>query len=234
VLLIAHRGASGHAPENTMAAFKLALQMGAKAVEFDVHQTRDGELVVIHDDDLRRVSKKKLSIRQLRLSELQAFEVGAWFSRDFRTEKIPTLAEVYDLMHGQAEFHLEIKHGSAVYPGIERNVVEFLRRRHALKDTLISSFDHAALANVRDLEEGARLGYLLGLELMPKAWKQMKTLGVESLNCSWRQVRADRVAFAHRQGLKVLVYTVNDQKQADRLGKMGIDGIFSNFPELKA
>lgn len=234
MLVVAHRGASGHAPENTMAAFKLALEMGARAVEFDVHQTRDGELVVIHDDDLRRVSRKKLAIRQLKLSELSVFEVGSWFSRDFRSEKIPTLSEVYDLLHGKVEFHLEIKHGSSFYPGIERNVVEFLRRRRAVEHTLISSFDHAALANVRDLEENARLGYLLGLELMPKAWKQMKTLGVESLNCSWRQARADRVAHAHRQGLKVLVYTVNDQKQADRLGKMGVDGIFSNYPELKA
>lgn len=217
-----------------MAAFKLALEMGAKAVEFDVHQTRDGELVVIHDDDLKRVSKKNLTIRQLRLSELSTFDVGSWFSREFRDERVPTLAQVYDLFHGKAEFHLEIKHGSSIYPGIERNVVEFLRRRRALKDTLISSFDHAALANVRDLDEDARLGYLLGLELMPKAWKQMKTLGVESLNCSWRQTKPNRVAHAHRQGLKVHVYTVNDQKRAARLGKMGVDGIFSNFPELKA
>jgi glycerophosphoryl diester phosphodiesterase len=232
MLMIAHRGASGHAPENTMAAFKLALEMGAKAIEFDVHQTRDGELVVLHDDDLKRVARRKARIRSLTLAELHQSEVGSWFAKDFASEKVPTLAQLFELAHGRAELHLEIKHGSKVYPGIERNIVEFLRRHHALGTTLISSFDHSALFNVRDIEPEARLGYLLGLTLMPKAWREMKEMKADSLNCSGRQVNARRVAAAHQLGLKVFVYTVNAQKDVDRLGKMGVDGVFTNYPEL--
>lgn len=234
MLLIAHRGASGHAPENTLASFKRALAFGAKAIEFDVHQTKDGELVVIHDDDLRRVARKKLRVGALTLPELSAYDVGSWFAKDFAGERVPTLEQVYDLCQDSAELHLEIKHGSKIYPGIERNVVEFLRRRRALSTTLISSFDHRALVNVRDIEPKARLGYLLGIALTPRSFREMKGLKAESLNCNVRQVNPRRVAACHHLGLNVLVYTVNTQKEVDRLGTMKVDGVFTNFPELRA
>ncbi|NNN04320.1 MAG: glycerophosphodiester phosphodiesterase [Elusimicrobia bacterium] len=233
MLLIAHRGASGHAPENTLAAFGLALKMGAKAVEFDVHQTLDHELVVAHDDDLRRCGKDRRALKNIHWAgEAENIDVGAWFDPRFKGERLPRLQDVFDLVPPRVELHLELKSGSAVYPGIEERVVDFLHRRDALKRTLVSSFDHDALYSVRSLDEKVRIGYLLGLTRTAVAWRETKELAAESLNISLRQVTPRLVKAARDRGLKVYVYTVNTPLDRDRLAKLGVDGIFSNYPEL--
>lgn len=233
MLVIAHRGASGHAPENTMAAFRRALEMGAKAIEFDVHQTLDHELVVAHDDDLRRCGKDKRRMRNLHWEgEGETVDVGAWFDPRFKGERMPLLSELFDLVPPSVEMHLEIKHGSSVYPGIEERVVDFLHHRGALMRTLVSSFDHAALYSIRSLDEKVRIGYLLGLTTLKTAFREMKELSAESLNLSIRQTTARAVKAAHERNHKVLVYTVNTPADRDRLAKLGVDGIFCNYPEL--
>ena len=233
MLVIAHRGASGHAPENTLAAFRRAFEMGAKAIEFDVHQTLDHELVVAHDDNLRRCGRgDKRRIKNLRYAEAGKVDVGSWFDERFAGERLPRLEELFDLAPPSAELHLEIKHGSAVYPGIEERVVNLLRRRGGWRRTLVSSFDHAALRAVRSLDDKARLGYLLGLSTLKKAFHEMKDMAAESLNISVRQATARGVKAAHDRGFKVLVYTVNTPAERDRLNALGVDGIFCNYPEL--
>ena len=234
MLVIAHRGASGHAPENTLAAFRLALEMGAKALEFDVHQTLDHELVVGHDDDLKRCGggDKRLMKNIHWEGEAEKVDVGSWFDKRFAGERLPRLDDVYALAPAPVELHLEIKHGSSVYPGIEERVVDLIHRRGGLRRTLVSSFDHEALYSVRSLDEKVRLGYLLGLSTLKTAFKEMKDLSAESLNMSVRQATARAVKAAHDRGFKVLVYTVNTPAERDRLAALGVDGIFSNYPEL--
>lgn len=233
MLVIAHRGASGHAPENTLAAFRLALGMGAKAIEFDVHQTLDHELVVGHDDDLRRCGRDKRRMKNLHWEdEAENVDVGSWFGKRFAGERLPRLGDVYDLVPPEVELHLEIKHGSSVYPGIEERIVDLIHHRGGLRRTLVSSFDHAALYSVRSLDEKVRLGYLLGLTTLKTAFKEMKEISAESLNLSARQVTARAVKAAHDRGFKVLVYTVNTPAERDRLNALGVDGIFCNYPEL--
>lgn len=232
MLMIAHRGASGYAPENTMASFRLALEMGAKAIELDVHQTRDHELVVIHDEDLKRVGRKKLRVRDLTLEELRAVDVGSWFDSCFSAERVPTLAEVYDLVEGKADLHVEIKKGSKLYPGIEERIVDMIQRRKAWDRTLVSSFDHAALYSIRSLDARVRIGYLLGLTGMKTAYKEMQEMGAYSLNMSARQADARKVKDCGARGLKTYVYTVNTRKELVRLDRLGVDGVFTNFPEL--
>lgn len=232
MLIIAHRGASAHAPENTLAAFRLALEMGAKAIEFDVHQASDGELVVIHDEDLARVGGRKARVRGLGAKELRLVDVGSWFDRRFSAERVPRLSELFDLAQGRAELHLELKRGSSLHPGIEERVVGFLRGRGALETTVVSSFEHKALYELRRLEPRLRIGYLLGLTRLSTAYREMGELKAESLNLSHRQVGGRVVKACREKGLKVLVYTVNARKEAQRLAGMGVDGIFSNFPEI--
>lgn len=233
MLVIAHRGASGHAPENTMAAFRRALEMGAKAIEFDVHQTLDHELVVAHDDDLKRCGRDKRRMKNLHWAgEAEKIDVGAWFDERFKGERMPLLSELFDLVPPSVEMHLEIKRGSRVYPGIEERVVDFLHHRGALMRTLVSSFDHAALYSIRSLDEKVRLGYLLGLTTLKTALREMKELSAESLNLSIRQTTARAVKAAHERNHKVLVYTVNTPADRDRMAKLGVDGIFCNYPEL--
>jgi glycerophosphoryl diester phosphodiesterase len=233
MLVIAHRGASGHAPENTTAAFRLALEMGAKAVEFDVHQTLDHELVVGHDDDLRRCGGDARRMKNIHWEdEAEKIDVGSWFHKRFAGERLPRLNDVFDLVPSPVELHLEIKHGSSVYPGIEERVVDLIHHRGGLRRTLVSSFDHEALYSVRSLDEKVRLGYLLGLSTLKTAFREMTELSAESLNLSVRQATARAVKAAHERGFKVLVYTVNAPLERDRQAELGVDGIFSNYPEL--
>ena len=232
MLVIAHRGASGHCPENTLAAFKKALEMGAKAIELDVHQTLDHELVVCHDNDLRRTGKDRRALKNLHLEEAKTVDVGTWFDKKFAAERLPLLSEVYDLLPAHVELHLEIKKGSSLYPGIEERVVDLLHKRGVRERTLVSSFDHEALYSVRSLDAGVRLGYLLGLTRLPVAFKEMGELKAESLNMSIRQVTTRAVKAAKDRGQKVYVYTVNHPADRDKLAKLGVDGIFCNYPEL--
>ncbi len=230
--LIAHRGASGHAPENTMAAFRKALEMGAEAVELDVHLSLDGKLVVVHDEDLKRVAGVKIPVGAMTAKELSGMDVGSWFDGRFKSEGVPLLEDVFDLCEGRAEIHVELKKGSKLYPGIEEKTLELIARRKAHKTTLVSSFDHAALKTLRKLDERVRIGYLMGATPALKAFPEMRALKAESLNCSLWQADRLKVGMARRRGLKVLVYTVNTQAQLDKLKRLGVDGVFSNFPEV--
>ncbi len=232
MLVIAHRGASGHAPENTMAAFLRSLAMGAKAIELDVHQTLDHELVVAHDDDLKRCGRDKRRLRNVHWEDVAKLDVGSWFGKSFQGERLPRLEDVYDILPKDVELHVEIKRGSSVYPGIEERVVDLIHKRGANARTLVSSFDHAALYSVRSIDEKIRLGYLLGLTTLRTAFAEMKDIAAESLNLSARQTTARVVKAAHERDYKVLVYTVNTPQGRDRLAALGVDGIFSNYPEL--
>ncbi len=230
--LIAHRGASAHAPENTMAAFRLALEMGARAIELDVHQTRDGRLAVIHDDDLKRVAGLRRRVRDMDWKDLASRDVGSWFAPKFAAERVPSLEEVLDLVAGRAELHVEIKAGSRRHPGIEERVVSLLKRRQARDWAVVSSFDHACLFRVRELDADARIGYLLGTTSMKRALAEIGRLRGESLHMSRSQAGPWKIARAHEAGLALLAYTVNKKKDMMRLEKMGVDGVFSNAPEL--
>ena len=232
MLVIAHRGASGHAPENTMAAFLRSLAMGAKAIELDVHQTLDHELVVAHDDDLKRCGRDKRRLKNVHWEDVAKLDVGSWFDKSFQGERLPRLEDVYDILPKDVELHVEIKRGSSVYPGIEERVVDLIHKRGANARTLVSSFDHAALYSVRSIDEKIRLGYLLGLTTLRTAFAEMKDIAAESLNLSARQTTARVVKAAHERDYKVLVYTVNTPAERDRLAALGVDGIFSNYPEL--
>ena len=171
-------------------------------------------------------------VRDLAWPELRRFDVGAWFDTRFKGEIVPGLDEVFGLVGRRAEIHVEVKAGSGRYPGIEGRLVEFLRRRKALKSCVVSSFDLKALFVLRGLEPRLRLGYLLGPTPLEAAWQEMEELRAESLNLGIKQVTSARVAAGHRRRHKILVYTVNDARQARRLKDMGVDGIFSNFPRL--
>jgi glycerophosphoryl diester phosphodiesterase len=232
VQLIAHRGASGHAPENTMAAFKLALELGAKAVELDIHQTKDRELAVIHDFDLKRVGRRKASVKSLAMKELADVDVGSWFDKRFKSEGVPPLEEVLDLCDGKAVVHVELKKGSSLYHGIEEQVVDLIQRRKAHEAIVVSSFDHDALYRVRSIDSKVRIGYLRGLATMRTSFRELKELKAESLHMSLRQLDARVVRETHHHGFKLNIYTVNAPKDVARLAKMGVDGIFCNFPEL--
>ncbi|MBI3548691.1 MAG: glycerophosphodiester phosphodiesterase [Elusimicrobia bacterium] len=235
--LIAHRGASGYAPENTLASFRKCLDMGASSIEFDVQQTSDHRLVIVHDLNLKRLAGVRRALRTYPYAELSGLDVGRWFGRQYLGERVPLLEQLFDLVESRgsgAELQLEIKNGRTPYAGIEKRALDLVSARPSLSGRVVySSFDHAALKRLRSLSASARIGYLAGsMERRASAIKDASALGCESLHLSLG--RADRtwVEACHAANLRVFVYTVNEAADCRRLEEMGVDAVFTNFPDV--
>lgn len=217
--IIAHRGASGLAPENTLRAMALAIELGASAIELDV-QWADGELWVFHDRRLERCTNGRGVLTEQSRAYIESLDAG-------QGERIPTLWQVMTLIAGRCELHIELKGPHTAEP------VAALTRR-AERDLgftparwVVSSFHHPELARFAALRPELRLGALTAnLPLQHAQFAEQ--LGAWSLNCDVDFVDAELVADAHRRGLKVLVYTVDERSDRDTLATMGVDGIFTN------
>src|SRR3954452_5296438 len=147
----AHRGAMGYAPENTFAAFELAVAQGADMIEMDVHLTADNQCVVIHDETLERTTDGHGLVGEMTLAELQRFDAGSWFGSEFAGQHIPSLDEVLAWGHGRAIMNIEIKADPVPYEGIEARVVDLIRRHGMQDDVILISFDHRAIKRVKAL-----------------------------------------------------------------------------------
>ncbi|OGS07617.1 MAG: hypothetical protein A2270_06680 [Elusimicrobia bacterium RIFOXYA12_FULL_51_18] len=233
--IIAHRGASGYAPENTLSAFELAMKMGSKAFEFDVHLTKDKQLVVHHDYDLKRTAGSPAKISGLDYAELKKINVGNKFG--FPVERIPLLEEVVDLISPKAEWiNFEIKNDGGAYPGIEEALLGFIRSRPALSaKSLFSSFDYTTLKKLRVLDKHIALGYLghnLRAVFLLPAIMRARAVKAVNFHIALRLASRLNVALLRKAGFKVCVYTVNEKAAALQIQKMGVSGIFSNYPDI--
>lgn len=233
--IIAHRGAAGYAPENTLSAFELALKMGSKAFEFDVHMTRDKKLVVHHDYDLKRTAGNPAKIAALDYAGLKKINVGNKFG--FPVERVPLLEEVLQLISPKAEWiNFEIKNDGNVYPGLEEALLGFIRSQPGLSEkALLSSFDYGTLRRLRALDEGIKLGYLShhprNLLFLP-AMVRARLAGAVNFHLALRFAVGFNVALIRKAGFNVCVYTVNKKSDALRMQKIGVDGIFSDYPDI--
>jgi glycerophosphoryl diester phosphodiesterase len=230
-LNIAHRGASAYAPENTIAAFDKAVEQGADAIELDLHLSRDGELVVIHDDTLDRTTDGSGPVHQRSLAELMRLDAGRWFGEAFAGERIPTLSEVLDRFVGRIPLALEVKAGSDFFPGIEETLVSALRRHSAIEDAAVASFDHFALKRLKEIEPTLRTAALLvGRPVSLSALAgpaRADGLAIEASFVTKAEVEACRAA-----GLKLVVWVVNEPAQMRHFIRLGVDGIITDRPDL--
>jgi glycerophosphoryl diester phosphodiesterase len=223
-LVIAHRGASGHRPENTLPAYELAVEQGADMIEIDLHRTRDGAIVVAHDEELAGIGGQG-EIAQATLAEVRALDAGAG-------ESVPTLDEVLDGFATRIPFNLELKRGKqADYPGLEQATLEAVNQRGLLPRMLFSSFYDPVLARLRALSPEARIGLLVSRKFPHRALERAKTLGAEALNPEDSLVTAGLVREAHAAGLAVYVFTVDEEAELRRFLDLGVDGIFTNHPD---
>lgn len=225
MLNIAHRGASGRFPENTLRAFNAAIDAGAQMCELDVQLTSDGALVVIHDETVERTTDGGGAVRAMTLAELKRLDAGVRFGAEFKGERIPTLEEVVALAEGCCGLNIEIKSA-----GVERKVCELIVERGALATAMISSFDWGALAVVRHLEPRVRIGMLASqwpARLVGAAF-ELKT---ESINPRADMVTEDLCIAAHERNLSVYTWTVDEPAEMRRLIAFGVDGIMTNYPE---
>lgn len=230
-LNIAHRGASGHAPENTMAAFRLASEQGADGIELDIHQTADGHLIVLHDYTPKRTSGDPHSVKALTLGQIKKLEVGAWWDPAYRGERVPTLDEVLEFAEDRIAIYIELKRGSSFYPNIEKRLLEIVHRHPAKTKTVISSFDLSALKTLRHMDEEIPLGLLTRKTGPQEILEDAAALKVQSLHLLTRRFSTAILRQAHARGLSVYVYTVNRPSRMGHYLDMGVDGLFTNYPD---
>lgn len=227
----AHRGASEYAPENTLEAFELAIEQNADGIELDVQLSKDGELVVIHDETLARVSGVKGEVRQFTLEELQSLNVNRT-KPEYKKAKIPTLEEVYRLMKPTAlVINVELKTGIYWYPHLEEKVMELTRKYQMEEQVIFSSFNHNSIRRMKELDSQVQTGILFS-DVMVDICGYAGRLGVNALHPALYHTKMDGVLEgAKEQGLALHVWTVNREEDMLELMKKGTEAIITNDPQ---
>lgn len=230
MLRIGHRGAAGTHPENTMVSFRRAVELGCDGVEFDIHRTADGHLIVIHDAALGRTANGQGLVMAKTLAELQALDAGSWKGAQFAGERIPTLLELVRGTPPTFKLFLELKAGSIHYPGIEEELLQLIESEGIRERIQISSFDHKALKRLRELDATLPLGMLYSENLVDPIG-MARAIGANALHPTWEWVSPDLVEAAHKEGLQVNTWTVNMPQAIMLMAHCGVDGIMSDFPD---
>jgi len=233
-LKIGHRGASGEAPENTMASFELAWRQGVNGIEFDVQLSSDDVPMVIHDARLLRTTSGSGWVWEHRASVLRRLDAGSWFNRRYRLRareryagaRIPLLAEVLEWAKArECRVFVEIKD---YRPGAAAKVLEAIERAGVWRLVQVISFDLPALQQVRELDKHARLGLDFSGRLLPI--RRALALGAEALLPHWAIATRRLIRRAHREGLQVIPWTVNYPIHMRRKILEGVDGLITNYP----
>jgi glycerophosphoryl diester phosphodiesterase len=233
MLNIAHRGASGYAPENTFAAFDKAVEMDADYIEFDVQMSKDKHIVIMHDPKVNRTTNGKGYVKSKTLKELKKLDAGSWFSREYRGEKIPTFVEVLKKYRGKIGLLVEIKRPS-LYPGIEQQIADDIKQHYVghapIEQLKIQSFSPASIKRFHNHMPNVDIGITLRHFLSKK---QIITFAstVDFINIHEKYITKALISNAHQYGLKILAWSVHDVKTAQNLLKKKIDGMLVNFPE---
>ncbi|WP_346913082.1 glycerophosphodiester phosphodiesterase family protein [Clostridium sp.] len=228
MIYFAHRGASKNYPENTLLAFNKAIMVGAKAIELDVHKTKDNKLVVIHDEDVKRTFQGKGLINDLTLEELSSLKSRNIECKNNKLCKIPTLCQVLELLKPSKAFiNIELKTDVIHYKNIEKDVIDLIKKHSMENTTLLSSFNHNSLEICKSIDENIKLGVLIDKKI-DNIIAYAKNLGAYSLNPNVYLVNETLIGLAHNNNLKVFTYTVNKPFIANHLDKIGCDGIFTD------
>ena len=226
-LIIAHRGASSYAPENTMAAFDLALQMEASHLELDVHLTRDDHLVVIHDDTVDRTTNGTGPVADQTLTVLQTLDAGAWFGEAFAGARIPTLADVLTRYQGRAHLHIELKGHTAHLP---QRTVDLVRAHGMAQHVTFTSFQHPHLRTMRAYAPELPTGWLVG-EISEAVIAQAHALGCTQLCPRAPLVTPEIVQRLHAERFRVRAWGVANEAMMRQVVEAGADGMTVNFPD---
>jgi glycerophosphoryl diester phosphodiesterase len=233
-LNFAHQGASHEAPPNTLAAFLLAAELGADGIEFDVHLSSDGEVMVIHDFSVDATTDGHGPVRDKTLSELKRLDAGSWFDPAFSGERIPTLGEVIDVAGEPLLLNIELKTKSLRGDGLAEAVVRIVEENHLLERVIVSSFNPLSLWQVRRLSRSIAIGLLYAPDLpffLRRPWFRY-LLRPEALHPDYTMVDGDYMRWARGQGYRVHTWTVDDPGEMWQLVREGADLIITNRPDL--
>ena len=229
MLVIAHRGASGHAPENTLAAFNRAIALGAAFIETDLQLSRDSRFVAIHDDTVNRTTNGQGKVHDLSLADLRRLDAGSWFGSEFAGERIPTLEEILEFSKKHdVVFYLELKPSGSW--GGEHALIGALRESGEIARTVVISFDAGILGALRRIEPTLMTGLLFDGQI-DKPLERAVEIGARQLAVRSDLVTPALLTEARKKDLQVVCWTVNQPAHMRLLIEAGVDGIMSDYPD---
>jgi glycerophosphoryl diester phosphodiesterase len=229
-LVYGHRGAKAYAPMNTLPAFQLAAEQGAHGIELDVHRSKDGHPVIVHDFEVDETTDGTGHVTQMTLAELKALDAGRWFGAEFAGVRIPTLDEVFEDLGARLFINVEIKSESLETDGVEEVVADCIRRHNMAARVLVSSFNPHSLRRFRALMPEVPIGYLVA----PFYLEELGTLddlAYEAYHPYHEMITPELVAAQLEQGRYVNTWTVNDPQRGVALREMGVRGIITDAPD---
>lgn len=230
--VFAHRGASGYAPENTLEAFQLAAQLGADGVELDVHLTRDGHLLVAHDERVDRVSDGIGRICDMPLKDIKKLFFNA-VHPEYEEARAPTLQEVFELLQPtNLQINVELKNSVLPYPGMEEKCLKLAAQMGMEERVLYSSFNHHSMVLLKKLNPAAVCGILYdGCLINP--WNYAVSIGMDALHPNYSELIMvpDECEKAHEAGIRVNTWTVNDERTMRMVIACGADIMMTNYPD---
>jgi glycerophosphoryl diester phosphodiesterase len=229
MLVIAHRGASGHAPENTLAAFRRAVALGASFIETDLHLSRDAHFVAIHDETVNRTTNGRGKVHDLTLADLRRLDAGSWFGSEFSGERIPTLEEILEFSKkNDVVFYLELKPTGAW--GGEHALIGALRETGEIARSVVISFDAGIIAGLRKIEPTLMTGLLFDGQI-DQPLERAVEVGARQVAIRGDLVTPALIAEARKRDLQVVCWTVNQSAHMRLLIEAGVDGIMSDYPD---
>lgn len=226
-MAIAHRGASSYAPENTVAAFDLAIQMGVSHIELDVHSTSDGHIVVIHDETVDRTTNGTGPVTSHSLAALKALDAGSWFEGHFSGERIPTFSEVLLRYKGRVHIHTEIKGHSA---HLSQRIADVVRAHGMAEQVTITSFQKTRLEETHTYAPELPTGWLVS-EVSDAVIAQARVMGLTQICPIANAVTPELIRRLHAEGLVVRAWGVATEDLMQKVVKAGADGATVNFPD---
>lgn len=231
--IFAHRGFSGIAPENTMAAFERAVAIKADGIETDVHLSKDGKVVICHDETVNRTTNGSGPIQDLTFEQLQALDAGSWFSPEFSKERIPALEDLLKLVSKtDLILNIELKTDKVHYPGIEAQVLDLLKKYGLVEQTIISSFNFQSLTNIKALlPELATAALFKDPTKIANFWGQMSDLKVNAIHPCHAYLSGEIIGEAQQRGIRVNAWTPNQPEEIERLLKLQVHGVITDFPD---
>ncbi|NIK71520.1 MULTISPECIES: glycerophosphodiester phosphodiesterase [unclassified Paenibacillus] len=239
--IIAHRGASGYAPEHTLAAFRSAIEAGADYIEIDLQLTKDGQIIAMHDNTVNRTTDAKGKVRAMTLDAIKQLDAGSWFNRhhpmyareEFARQQVPSLSEIFAAFGRETHYILEIK-DSPYNPGIEEKLLETIRQYGLEDQVIIQSFDVKSLKKIHRMNDRIELLQLMWYNTPARissvSLNKIKKYAT-GISPNFPKINAAYVHKVQKSGLRIYPYTVNYQLNMDRALSWGVDGIYTDYPD---
>ncbi|MDQ0273463.1 glycerophosphodiester phosphodiesterase [Cytobacillus purgationiresistens] len=234
ISIYAHRGLSGRYPENTMDAFQAALEAGAQGIELDVQLSKDGQMVIIHDEKINRTTDGTGYVKDFSYAELRQFDAGSWFNPVFANQYIPTLEEVFKWATkdgNQLIINVELKNDVIRYEGLEEKVLSLLYRYRLQDRVILSSFNPESVKRLRELDANMKIGYLI-LGIHKNAVKIAENIGANAIHCEEAFALSQYGKEAISAGFPLRIYTVNEASKFKVLFEAGAEVIMTDYPDL--